>query len=387
MGGRMYLGNTNVCPVVVVETQPTLITKQITENGTYNASSDNADGYSSVEVSVSGGSSEVPFYEVVNGVAQRRNNAVLNGDEFSGITRINEGLFREAFYQCTGLTGSVDFSSLTTVEYYGLYGAFFLCENLTGEIDLSSLTTILDYGLSQAFVGCTGLTGTLDLSSLKEVWDHGMYYAFSGNNNNLTLNPDFSSLKRIHSYGCYNAFSGLQRTGSFLDMSSLTRVDDYGLYWLIYKGAKTIDLSSLKYIGDYGLARAFGDLRPTDVESVDLSSLETVGAFGLQNCFWNSKLTRLDLPALKTIGSKGLNYAIRSCKLLANVYFNSLTTTSFGSYTDQFVNMLNATGTDTTHTLHFPSNLETTIQGLDGYPNFGGTSGYVVLAFDLPATS
>lgn len=34
---------------------PTLITKNITQNGTYNASSDNADGYSSVTVSVSGG--------------------------------------------------------------------------------------------------------------------------------------------------------------------------------------------------------------------------------------------------------------------------------------------------------------------------------------------
>ena len=35
----------------------TLITKSITQNGTYNASSDNADGYSQVTVNVSGGSS------------------------------------------------------------------------------------------------------------------------------------------------------------------------------------------------------------------------------------------------------------------------------------------------------------------------------------------
>lgn len=32
--------------------QPTLITKQITENGTYTAADDNADGYSEVEVNV-----------------------------------------------------------------------------------------------------------------------------------------------------------------------------------------------------------------------------------------------------------------------------------------------------------------------------------------------
>lgn len=45
----------------------TLITKSITQNGTYNASSDNADGYSSVTVNVSGGgaveSNDVNFYD------------------------------------------------------------------------------------------------------------------------------------------------------------------------------------------------------------------------------------------------------------------------------------------------------------------------------------
>ena len=39
-----------------------------------------------------------------------------------------------------------------------------------------------------------------------------------------------------------------------------------------------------------------------------------------------------------------------------------------------------------TVTIHFPSNLQSTISQLDGYPLFGGESGYIVLAFDLPAT-
>ena len=43
--------------VAVPSSSPTLITKTITANGTYNASSDSADGYSSVTVNVSGGSS------------------------------------------------------------------------------------------------------------------------------------------------------------------------------------------------------------------------------------------------------------------------------------------------------------------------------------------
>ena len=41
-------------PVIVEVPEPTLISKSISENGTYNASADNADGYSSVDVNVSG---------------------------------------------------------------------------------------------------------------------------------------------------------------------------------------------------------------------------------------------------------------------------------------------------------------------------------------------
>lgn len=41
---------------------PVLITKSITQNGTYNASSDNADGYSAVTVAVSGGVTKSLLY-------------------------------------------------------------------------------------------------------------------------------------------------------------------------------------------------------------------------------------------------------------------------------------------------------------------------------------
>ncbi len=45
----------NSVTVNVSGASPTLITKTITENGTYDASDDNADGYSQVVVNVSGG--------------------------------------------------------------------------------------------------------------------------------------------------------------------------------------------------------------------------------------------------------------------------------------------------------------------------------------------
>ena len=114
-----------------------------------------------------------------------------------------------------------------------------------------------------------------------------------------------------------------------------------------------------------------------------------IGNYGLYYAFYrSSSLTSVDLSSLTTVsGTYGLNYAFYSCTGLTNVSFPALTTTSFGSYTNQFSNMMRSTGTTVIHTIHFPSNMQSTISGLSGYPLFGGTSGYVVLSFDLPATS
>jgi hypothetical protein len=80
--------------------------------------------------------------------------------------------------------------------------------------------------------------------------------------------------------------------------------------------------------------------------------------------------------------------AFYRCENLSSISFPALTTTSFGnSYNSQFSNMLSYTGSKTIHTVHFPSNLQSNIANLSGYPLFGGTSGYVTLSFDLPATS
>ena len=129
----------------------------------------------------------------------------------------------------------------------------------------------------------------------------------------------------------------------------------------------------------------------TALTSVLLPELTTIsGNSGMTNCFQGCKaLTSVSFPKLTTIsGSNGMLYCFQGCKALTSVSFPALTTTSFGSsYTNQFNNMLFSTDTNVTHTIHFPSNLQTTISGLTGYPTFGGTSGYVTLAFDLPATS
>lgn len=252
-----------------------------------------------------GGYTEFPNYQVVNGVASKRSGA-LTGSEFSNITSVDDSGFRYAFYNHSGLTGTLNLSSLVSVSSNGLYYAFRSCAGLTS-VNLSSLTSVFDSGLYNAFYDCTGLT-SIDLSSLTSVGGNGLFSAF---------------------YGC----TGITGT-------------------------------------------------------LNLSSLVSVGSNGLYSAFYNcSGITSVDLSSLSSVYTTGFRQTFYGCTGLTNIYFNSLTTTSFGSSTNQFNAMLSSTGTSVTHTLHFPSNLESTISGLIGYPNFGGSSGYVVLSFDLPATS
>ena len=86
--------------------------------------------------------------------------------DFSPITSIGDNVFRYAFYNCTGLTGSISFTSLTSIGDSGLRYAFFRCTGLTGSISFPSLTSIGNHGLQNAFYNCTGITEVHFRSSL-----------------------------------------------------------------------------------------------------------------------------------------------------------------------------------------------------------------------------
>lgn len=162
--------------------------------------------------------------------------------------------------------------------------------------------------------------------------------------------------------------------------------------------------------------RALGEkFKYTKVKNVYFPDLETIsGNYALYATFYSDSLTSISFPKLETISGQNaltsaLEYSgIKTCTFpklslisganamnrcfayngnLEDVYFPALTTSSFSTNTNQFTNIVSGTGNSRIHTLHFPSNLTSTISGLSGYPLFGGTSGYVVLAFDLPATS
>ena len=208
-------------------------------------------------------------------------------------------------------------------------------ENFTFSLP-SEATNVGYYGFAMAFFHCTSLT-SIDLSSLTTLSNTGSFYSACESCISLT-SIDLSSLTTVSGSNCFD--------NAFRDCPRLT----------------SVNLSSLATVsGNRCFNNAFRNC--TSLTSVNLSSLTTVSG---NSCFDN---------------------AFYGCTALTDIYFRALTTSSFGSYVNQFNNIMQSTGTNVTHTLHFPSNMESTIQGLTGYPLFGGTSGYVVLSFDLPATS
>lgn len=124
----------------------------------------------------------------------------------------------------------------------------------------------------------------------------------------------------------------------------------------------------------------------SQIKEVHIDSVENISgnsAFGYTFQLCNG-LTVATFSNLKYLtGSFALNYTFRKCTSLGDIYFNSLISDGFGTNSNQFDNMLSGV---TGCTVHFPSNLQTTIGSWTSVAGgFGGTNTAVL--FDLPATT
>lgn len=279
-----------------------------------------------------------------------------------------------------------DFNTL--VRLSGIYAcekAYQNCAKLTN-IDLGSLTTISgNYACQYMFSGCTGIT-SVNLGSLTTINGNGCCNRMFTNCNKIT-NLDLKNLTTIinGTNTCAYMFQYCSGITGHLDLSSLKTISGYAPCEYMFQGCSNItsvDLSGLTSIGSsYILNDMFRDC--VNLVSVDLSSLTSVTGQSMERLFQGcSKLTTIDLSSLSKItGGIVCSYMFRDCTSLKILSFPSLTSTSFGSETNQLNNMIYGC---TDVTIHFPSNLEQKIQTMTGYPNFGGTE--TVLLYDLPAT-
>ena len=299
----------------------TLTTKSITANGTYNASSDNADGYSSVTVNVPDktkfGLTIDNYLGTIDGNGRLGTPTSINGITFTGVVDfIGDGL-RGAYAYRNNLAGAISFPDLTGVSYYNSW-----------------------YPLTDAFRN-TKIT------------------SFSC--------PNLVTITRH----CMNACSNCAYL-SQINLQSLETIDGSTITKEMFSGCGTD--SSVSEL------------------TVDLSSLETVNGFSNLSGFFKgcTKLVTLSLTKLTTLtGSWVTDDFLADCSNLTSVYLNGFTTTTISGNADAIKKIFNSgtASSSGTCTVHFPSNLQSAVSGLNGYPTFNGNSNRIVLAFDLTATS
>lgn len=138
-------------------------TKRITENGFYNASDDNLDGYSQVEVETSGVNINDYFKDTING-----GQLTIGGNNWSGtIKKLPTFIFKG-----TDMTGmfmnfqgiEIDLTGFDTSNVTRMYNTFYGCINVKS-LNLSNFNTSKVTTMYAMFQNCKNLIGKLDLSN------------------------------------------------------------------------------------------------------------------------------------------------------------------------------------------------------------------------------
>lgn len=373
-------------------------TLPITSNGVYDVTN-----YANADVNVSGGgSSDVANYKVVSGVAQKQSGSLV----FTGFTNVGSHVFYKLFNNYTGIT-SVDLSNLTTLSNAGgCREMFFGCTGITS-VDLSNLATITGGTAAYSmFYNCTHLVSA-DLSGLTVIsGDSACSDMFSGCTALTTVNlSNLTTISNSVGYpSCIGMFSDC--TGLLtIDLSGLTTISGKEACIDMFSGCTSLTTADLSGLTTISAQQACKNMfiNCESLTSVDVSGLTTISApNACDNMFELCiALTSISFDSLSFIGASAIFMeAFIGCESLASVSFPALTSSSLGTGTiflNQFNNMFDSdTGSQASGgcTVHFPSNFDPSdpnhtfdASTLTGYPTFGGSSSYIHVAFDLPATS
>lgn len=241
----------------------TLISKAITQNGTYNASDDNADGYDEVTVSVPNTYSASDEGKVVDGGA-----LVQQGSQ----TVTENGIYDTTLF--SGLTVNVSGGGITPS------GSININENgIYDVVDFASAIVSVPQGGGDGTIGASVAIGG----------EVGSFYS-----------PTISSIREYAFYYCSNlteaSFPSCKTVGSraFYFCSSLT----------------SVSFPNCSYIGDF----AFHNCRITQAS---FPSCKTIGSSAFQSC---TSLTNANFPSCTAIYGS----AFQSCSRMTQASFPML---------------------------------------------------------------
>ena len=232
---------------------------------------------------------------------------------YNGMVYYVFGIGERAFYECSGLTGSLAIPNFAyTIGDYAFYG----CSGFTGSLTIgASVTSIGDY----AFSGCNGFTGSLTMVNVATIGDAAFFgcSSFTGSlviPNSVTLigNSAFrnctsftGSLVIPNSEIGISAFRNCTGfTGSLTIGNSVTTIDDYAFYGCSgFTGSLTIG-NSLTTIGNYAFSGCSGFTGSPTIPN----SVTSIGNYAFYGC--SGFTGSLTIP--KSVTSIG-TYAFYGC--------------------------------------------------------------------------
>lgn len=264
-------------------------------------------------------------------------------------------------------------------------------DDLIGDL-VSGKYTVKTTPIDVSFDGLTSFQ-KLNGSSSDGTWV--MSYLFT--NSQCIRSVTFPSLTAVSGapYDCLSHFCFYSKSVESVSFPVLTSLSSIRTFESAFEGCIKLSSVSFPVLATSNSAEVFnrafaGCIR---LKTISFPSLATTEYAVFRYSFSGSALETIDFASLNAVGKTkgyGFNYAFTGCNTLQSISFPALKTDSFGtSYTNQFQDMFDSITAQTSGNVvvHFPSNLETTIQGLTGYPLFGGTSGRITLSFDLEATA
>lgn len=279
-------------------------------------------------------------------------------------------------------------------------------------INLNGAKDISDYALYCAYYGNSNISGDIDFSSLTQLSKfNSCYYTFyqCSNINALKMN-------NITAISGQSACNGMMRESSVAEfhMPLLMKISGSQSCAHMFEGCHSLGnagFPQLQLIN--GVSACHRMLADSSIKTLSLPMLEQITASNacVEMCSGCAGLIIVSVPRLQAISVGGACKSIfTKCTMLGQVVFDSLksigvskvfeeafandtnltllqfpslTSTSFGSYQDQFHNMLMGCNNVV---VQFPSNLQSIISTwADAQAGFGSAT--TTILYNLPATT
>lgn len=274
----IYYDNVTVNKIPDEYIIPNLGTKTITKNGTYNATDDNLDGYSKVEVTTSGADINDYFETTYNGtspsswVSQNFVKKVPDLVIDDSVTSLQSFCNNIGF--CPKIICNSNITNMSSLYY----------SNKSKSIDVSGLNTSKVTNMREMFSEC--------------------YYITSLNLSNFNTNNVKSMYKLF--YNC----------------SSLTSLD-----------VSNFDTTNVTTM--YGMFFNCNILTSLDLSNFNTTNLTNI-SYMFQNC---SSLTSLNLSNFDTSKINNMTFAFGGCKKLSNLDIRNFDFSNVTSYNNMFSNV------------------------------------------------